>query len=81
VVGGTGWRWDRGSRGNQGGAGGGVAYDAVRLERGDELGRFLLGSTAIVLTTAAAGLVPCVVPGSAVRMGQALHRSRAAGVA
>ncbi len=81
VVGGIELSFDPSIRSNQGVARGEVSYDHVRLERGDELGRFLLGSTAIVLTTAAAGLVPCVEPGSAVRMGQALHRSRPAGVA
>lgn len=52
-------------------------YDDVRLERGAELGRFLLGSTAIVLTTRAARVRPVIEAGSDVRVGRALYRARA----
>lgn len=81
VVGGIELAFDASIRSNQGVARGEVVYDGVRLERGAELGRFLLGSTAIVLTTPAAALAPCVDAGSPVRMGQALlepvHRGTA----
>jgi phosphatidylserine decarboxylase len=57
-----------------------VRYEDVTLTRGAELGRFLLGSTAIVLTTAEARVVPGLTPGSSVRMGQALYRAPDPGV-
>lgn len=78
VVGGIEVAFDPSIRSNQGrGARGGgeLRYDDVRLERGAELGRFLLGSTAIVLTTPAARVTPAIAPGSTVRMGQALYRA------
>lgn len=80
VVGGIELAFDPSIRSNQGKAEprGEVRYDAVSIGRGDELGRFLLGSTAIVLTTPAARAVPVITPGSAVRMGQALYRSEEA---
>jgi phosphatidylserine decarboxylase len=78
VVGGIEVAFDPSIRSNQGRGGsarGEVRYDGVSLERGAELGRFLLGSTAIVLTTPAARLSPAIAPGTAVRMGQALYRT------
>ncbi len=77
VVGGIELAFDPSIRSNQGkgAARGEVRYDAISLGRGDELGRFLLGSTAIVLTTPRARAVPVVAAGSAVRMGQALYRT------
>ena len=80
VVGGIELAFDPSIRSNQGKTEprGEVRYDAVSIGRGDELGRFLLGSTAIVLTTPAARAVPVITPGSAVRMGQALYRSEEA---
>jgi len=61
-----------------------VRYDdrsAPRLARGDELGKFHLGSTAIVLTTPEVGAQVGVDPGQRVRMGAALARTRARGAA
>lgn len=81
VVGGIEVAFDpsiRSNRGRSASAAGEIRYDDVRLERGSELGRFLLGSTAIVLTTRQARVTPAIAPGSAVRMGQALYRSEAA---
>lgn len=46
--------------------------DAPELARGAELGRFLIGSTAIVFTTPELGATPVVRPGSSIRMGRAL---------
>lgn len=50
----------------------------LRLERGAEMGRFLLGSTVVMLFTAAAmqGLRanPAWAPGGAIRMGEAMAR-------
>lgn len=45
-----------------------------RIERGGELGRFVLGSTAIVLTTPRAGVEASVESGSMARMGRSLFR-------
>jgi phosphatidylserine decarboxylase len=80
VVGGIELAFDASIRSNQGKTGprGEVRYRSVVIERGEELGRFLLGSTAIVLTTPAARAVPVISPGSSVRMGQALYRSEEA---
>lgn len=79
VVGGIELAFDPSVRSNQGKgrARGEIRYGDVSLARGDELGRFLLGSTAIVLTTPKAGATPLVAPGSAVKMGQALYRTSA----
>ncbi|MBX7197247.1 MAG: archaetidylserine decarboxylase [Sandaracinaceae bacterium] len=76
VVGGIALAFDPAVRSNQGTALGERRYDDVTLARGDELGRFLLGSTAIVLTTSAARATPALGVGGAVRMGQALYRVR-----
>jgi phosphatidylserine decarboxylase len=83
VVGGIEVAFDPSIRSNRPAAGRSVSetrYDGVTLERGAELGRFLLGSTAIVLTTASAHVRPAVTSGSVVRMGQALYRTIAAAV-
>jgi phosphatidylserine decarboxylase len=45
-----------------------------RFARGEELGRFNMGSTVIVLFGSEAGFLPGVGPGQPVRMGQALAR-------
>lgn len=82
VVGGIRVTFDDSIRSNDGQARGRVRYPAPRpLERGDELGRFLLGSTAIVLVPApppdrhGGESYRCEVPtGSPVRMGRALYR-------
>ena len=52
----------------------------IRLERGAEMGRFLLGSTVVVLFPAAAGLQfdPAWAPGRSVRMGEAMATVAAA---
>lgn len=47
----------------------------VRLERGAELGRFNMGSTAIVLLPAGGRFDPALAPESPVRMGQAVGRA------
>ena len=60
-----------------------VRYDAgrgPRLARGDELGKFHLGSTAIVLTTPEVGAELDVASGQTVRMGAALARARERGM-
>jgi phosphatidylserine decarboxylase len=44
------------------------------FKRGEELGRFNMGSTVIVLTGAAAAFAPRVEPGEPVRLGQLLAR-------
>jgi len=44
----------------------------IRLARGAEMGRFNMGSTAIVLLPAAATLDPALSPEQAVRVGEAL---------
>lgn len=77
VVGGIELAFDPSIRSNQGGgrARGEVRYEDVTLARGAELGRFLLGSTAIVLTTPQARARPVEAPGASLRMGQALYRS------
>lgn len=49
---------------------------APELARGQELGAFRLGSTAIVLTTRNAALEMSIVPGASVRWGQTIARSR-----
>jgi phosphatidylserine decarboxylase len=81
IVGGIELAFDASIRSNQGNVERGVVrYEDVTLTRGAELGRFLLGSTAIVLTTAEARVVPGLTPGSSVRMGQALYRAPDPGV-
>jgi phosphatidylserine decarboxylase len=55
------------------------ADQAIRLERGAEMGRFLLGSTVVLLfgreaSGAAPAFGPGWVPGAPVRMGQAMAR-------
>ena len=45
-----------------------------QFKRGEELGRFNMGSTVIVLTGAAAAFAPRVEPGEPVRLGQLLAR-------
>jgi phosphatidylserine decarboxylase len=75
VVGGIEVVFDATIRSNHGRPAGEIRYPRpTHLERGAELGRFLLGSTAIVLTQASARLRPCIAPGASVRMGQALYR-------
>lgn len=54
-----------------------MAYEDVVLRRGEEFGRFSLGSTAIVLTTPRATIRPVVRAGASIRVGEALHRLRA----
>jgi phosphatidylserine decarboxylase len=51
-----------------------AATDAPRLTRGDELGAFHLGSTVIVFTSPAAGLVLTHRAGESLRCGEALLR-------
>ena len=46
----------------------------IQLDRGQELGVFHLGSTAIVMTPPECKLEVCVAPGTTTRMGQALAR-------
>jgi phosphatidylserine decarboxylase len=78
VVGGIELAFDPSIRSNRGRVAGEIRYPSpTRIARGDELGRFLLGSTAIVLTGPDAALAPCVLPGAPVRMGQALYRRAA----
>lgn len=62
---------------NKGSVLGEVVYGArgPRIGRGEELGRFVLGSTAIVLTTPKAGVEAAVASGSIARMGRALFTS------
>lgn len=59
---------------NKGSVLGAVEYGTAgpRIGRGEELGRFVLGSTAIVLATEAAQLKALVEPGSPARMGRPL---------
>ena len=52
------------------------AADAPYLHRGDELGTFHLGSTAIVFAGPGSGLALAIRPGQTVRMGEALLRRR-----
>jgi phosphatidylserine decarboxylase len=54
--------------------------DAPKLQRGDELGTFHLGSTVIVFTGPGSGLSFVRRPGQRVRMGEALLRRGAAAV-
>lgn len=49
---------------------------AVRLERGAEMGRFNMGSTAIVLLPSGAAELAPLMPEQAVRMGEAIGRLR-----
>lgn len=65
---------------NKGSVLGEVRYgsDGPHIARGDELGRFVLGSTAIVLTTPAANIAPRVPSGAKAKMGEALF-SRVSG--
>lgn len=75
VVGGIEVAFDPSIRSNQGRPAGEICYPTpTRFSRGAEIGRFLLGSTVIVLSQACARLEPCLAPGSTVRMGQALYR-------
>jgi phosphatidylserine decarboxylase len=78
VVGGIELSFEPRLRTNRGTVLGELSYegDAPVLGRGDELGRFVLGSTAIVLTTAAASIEPAIEPGAPARMGRALFRAR-----
>ncbi|MDO4233128.1 MAG: archaetidylserine decarboxylase [Lautropia sp.] len=46
--------------------------EVIRLERGDEMGRFLLGSTVVMLFPEGAPTLPDWRPGQKVRMGQAM---------
>ncbi|MCB9667644.1 MAG: phosphatidylserine decarboxylase [Myxococcales bacterium] len=57
---------------------GSAVYDkeGPRLNRGDELGMFHMGSTVIYLTAAQAHFEPLVATGERVRMGQAVARVR-----
>lgn len=48
--------------------------EGPRLNRGDELGTFHLGSTVIVFCGPGAGLTPVIRPGQRVRMGEAIWR-------
>lgn len=77
VVGGIELAFEPRLRTNRGSVLGELRYgeEAAHLGRGDELGRFVLGSTAIVLTTPAARLAPAVQSGSIARMGRALLRA------
>jgi phosphatidylserine decarboxylase len=47
----------------------------VSLKRGDEMGRFNLGSTVIVLTTDRLKWDPAITPGTTIKLGQALART------
>jgi phosphatidylserine decarboxylase len=66
---------------NRGAVLGEIRYgnDGAALARGDEIGRFVLGSTAIVLATEAARLGPEVAAGAVTRMGRPLLRAGAKG--
>lgn len=79
VVGGIGLAFDRELVTRRGDAGGETRYPAPRpsLARGDELGWFELGSTAIVILPRAASAELAVVPGQPIRMGQAIAHARA----
>lgn len=79
IVGGIAVAFDDSIHSNQGRARGEVRYATPTLiERGDELGRFLLGSTAIVFVPRRAmqGLVSKTPTGVSVKMGQALYGAR-----
>jgi phosphatidylserine decarboxylase len=80
VVGGIVVRFDPTLVSRTGAARGEVRYGAPRpiARRGEELGSFELGSTAIVLIPAAARVVLTVTPGQSIRMGEAIARARAA---
>ena len=79
VVGGIELPFEPRLRTNKGSVLGAVEYGAggPHIGRGAELGRFVLGSTAIVLATAKAQLRPLVAPGSPARMGRALFERTA----
>lgn len=76
IVGGIAVSFDASIHSNQGRARGEVRYpNPVNVERGAELGRFLLGSTAILFLPRRAmqGLVSKTPTGVSVKMGQALY--------
>jgi phosphatidylserine decarboxylase len=76
IVGGIEVSFDPSIHSNQGRARGEVLYaNPMNVERGAELGRFLLGSTAIVFLPRRAmqGLVSKTPTGVSVKMGQALY--------
>ena len=50
------------------------AAGEVVLKRGDEMGRFNLGSTVILITTENFELDQCIEAGTAVRMGRSIGR-------
>lgn len=76
VVGGIVVRFDPTLVSRRGAARGEVRYASPRpsVARGEELGSFELGSTAIVLIPKSAGVVLDVVPGQPIRMGEAIAR-------
>ncbi|MCA9526568.1 MAG: phosphatidylserine decarboxylase [Myxococcales bacterium] len=68
-------RYDDGLVTNRGGAGGGRTYDAGhQVARGDELGTFHLGSTAIVLFADPAVALEPLEEGAPIRLGTAIAR-------
>ena len=55
-----------------------TSHYGITLDRGDEIGRFLLASTVVVcMPTGRAALVPGLEAGDRVRMGQALFTRQA----
>jgi phosphatidylserine decarboxylase len=66
-------------RSNAGTKGQTVDIDGISLERGDELGRFNLGSTVVLLLPAELGFAPTCQVGNEVRMGEGLGRCAALG--
>ncbi len=79
VVGGIVVSFDKTLVSRRGPARGEVRYDPPpQLARGQELGSFELGSTAIVLIPAQAQATLSVTPGQSIRMGEAIARGRTA---
>jgi phosphatidylserine decarboxylase len=80
VVGGIVVRFDPSLVSRRGAARGEVRYPSPRptIARGEEVGSFELGSTAIVLAPKSASVELAVAPGQAIRMGEAIARARTA---
>jgi phosphatidylserine decarboxylase len=78
VVGGISLAFDRTLVTRNGRAGGEKTYrQPPRVARGDELGWFELGSTAIVILPARSGVALAVEPGQPIRMGRAIAHAHA----